>query len=133
MGQVMPVETKQIRSFGLIVGGIFAVIGIWPLVVRGEAVYLWALVISGVLVLPAVVYPRCLTPIYRGWMHVGAGLGWFNTRVILAIGYFLVFTPIAWVMSLMGKDPLRRKLDPTERTYRVLREPRSGIHMERQF
>jgi len=109
------------------------VIGLWPLVVRGEAVYLWALAVSGVLVLPAVVYPRCLTPIYRGWMYVGAALGWFNTRVILAIGYFLVFTPIGWVMALMGKDPLRRKYDPTETTYRVLRETRPGQHMERQF
>jgi len=66
-------------------------------------------------------------------MYLGAALGWFNTRVILAIGYFLVFTPMAWVMALMGKDPLRRKIDPTERTYRVLREQRSGMHMERQF
>jgi len=133
MGQVMPVEAKQIRSFGLIVGGIFAAIGIWPLVIRGEAVHLWALAVSGGLALPAVIYPPCLKPIYQGWMYLGAALGWFNTRVILAIGYFLVFTPIAWVMALMGKDPLRRKLDSTERTYRILREPRPGQHMERQF
>ena len=133
MGQVTLIDTSQVRSFGLIVGGIFAVIGLWPLVVRGEAVHLWALAVSGVLILPAVVYPRCLIPIYRGWMYLGAALGWFNTRVILAIGYFLVFTPIACVMSLMGKDPLRRQYDPIQRTYRVLRETRPGQHMERQF
>ena len=133
MGQGIPIDTSQVRSFGLIVGGIFAVIGLWPLVIRGETVHLWALTVSSILVLPAAVYPRCLIPIYRGWMYVGAALGWFNTRVILAIGFFLVFTPMGWAMSLMGRDPLHRKFDPSGSTYRVPRSTRPGSHMERQF
>ena len=131
--QAMLVKISQIRSFGLIVGSVFFVIGIWPLVFRGEGVHLLALVVSGFLVILAIIYPRSLRPVYRGWMYLGTGLGWFNTRVILAIGYFLVFTPIGWVMSLMGKDPLQRTFEPNRDTYRVLRESRPGVHMKRQF
>jgi len=126
-------ENAQFRSFGLMVGGIFAIIGAWPLLVRGEGMRTWALCLAGVMLASALLFPSILSPVYRAWMWLGAILGWFNTRVILAIGYFLVFTPIGWLMSLMGKDPLRLKFDPTERTYRVLRDSRPGMHMERQF
>ena len=131
--QIMLVKISQIRSFGLIVGAVFSVIGVWPLFFRGEGVHLLALVVSVFLVIPAVVYPRVLRPLYQGWMYIGAGLGWFNTRVILAIGYFLVFTPIGWVMFLMGKDPLQRTFEPKRGSYRVLRESRPGVHMKKQF
>ena len=131
--QTMPVKTAQIRSFGLIVGAVFFVIGFWPMIFLGKGVHLWALVVAGLLIVPAVVYPGILSPVYQGWMHVGAGLGWFNTRVILAVGYFLVFTPISWLMSLMGKDPLQRTFDPNMSTYRVLRKNRPAIHMKKQF
>ena len=131
--QAMAVKISQIRSFGLIVGAVFSVIGVWPLFFRGEGVHLLALVVSVFLVIPAVIYPRVLRPLYQGWMYIGAGLGWFNTRVILAVGYFLVFTPISWVMSLMGKDPLQRTFDSNRNTYRVLRKNRPRIHMKKQF
>ena len=132
-GQAVSVEISQIRSFGLIVGVVFSVIGIWPLVFHGEGGNLLALVVSCFLVIPAIIYPRVLSPVYRGWMYLGAGLAWFNTRILLAIGYFLVVTPIGWVMSFMGKDPLQRIFDQKRSTYRVSREGRPGIHMKKQF
>ena len=38
------VTSKQLRSFGLLVGGIFALIGLWPLIWRGEGLRLWAMI-----------------------------------------------------------------------------------------
>ena len=35
---------KQLRSFGLTVGGIFALIAAWPVIIRGEDVRGWAAV-----------------------------------------------------------------------------------------
>ena len=35
---------KQLRSFGLIVGGIFAFIAVWPVIIRGGDVRGWAAV-----------------------------------------------------------------------------------------
>ena len=56
----MPNETtnKQLRSFGFTVGGIFALIGFWPLVFRGEDPRWWAVVVAACLLVPAVVFPR---------------------------------------------------------------------------
>jgi hypothetical protein len=124
---------KELRSFGLIVGGIFAVIGLWPLLLRGEAVRLWALICAAVLLLPAVVYPIALRPARRVWMAMGHVLGWINTRIILGIVFYGLVAPMGMIMRAFGKDPMRRRFEPEAETYRLARESRPGTHMKHQF
>lgn len=124
---------KQLRSFGLTVGGIFAGIGFWPLVVHGSSIRLWAVIIGGLLLLPAIMYPRSLSLIYKGWMALGEILGWVNTRIILGVVFYLVVTPIGIVRRLMGNDPMGRLTRPDQKSYRVPRQPRPASHMTKQF
>jgi hypothetical protein len=126
-------ELKQLRSFGLLVGGIFAVLGLWPAVVRGAEVRLWGIVVAVLLMVPALVHPRSLRLSYRLWMALGQGLGWLNTRIILGLVFYGLFTPIGWVMRLRGKDAMQRCFEPDATTYRVVRQPRPSSHMTRQF
>lgn len=124
---------KQLRSFGFLVGAIFAVISLWPLVWHGEALRTWAMIVAGVLAVPAAVMPKSLKWIYQVWMMIGDVLGWINTRIILGIVFYGVVTPMGVVMRWRGHDPMRRKLEPESETYRVAREPRDTNHMLRQF
>ena len=126
-------DTKHLRSFGLIVGSIFALIGVWPAVWRGQPLHLWSLILGGVLMALALVWPRSLTQVYRLWMTVGEVLGWINTRLILGVLFYLVFTPLGWCMRLRGKDPMQRTLAPEAESYRVVRQPRPSSHMRHQF
>jgi len=126
-------EIKQYRSFGLVVGGIFAVIGLWPLIRHGESIRLWALIPGSLLVVMGLLLPGYLGPIYKGWMAIGHVLGWINTRIILGVIYYALFTPIGLVMRVWRKDLMRRQYDETTNTYRVLRRPRPASHMLRQF
>jgi hypothetical protein len=66
-------------------------------------------------------------------MTLGEGLGWINTRVILGVVFYGLFTPVGLLMRLRGKDPMRRNWEPDTDTYRVTRQPRHGAHMIRQF
>jgi hypothetical protein len=126
-------EMKHLRSFGLMVGGIFAGIGVWPAVWRGQPFRLWSLILGGILLVLGLFWPRGLTPIYRLWMTVGEVLGWINTRVILGAIFYLLFTPMGLYMRLRGKDPMRRTLAPEAESYRVVRQPRPASHMRHQF
>jgi len=56
-------SVKQLRQFGFLVGGIFGVMGLWPLVWRHQPVRSWALVLAVALIVPALVAPRILAPV----------------------------------------------------------------------
>jgi hypothetical protein len=127
------ITPKQLRSFGLIVGAVFALIGLWPLIWHGREPRLWALVLAGVLIIPALVFPRSLRGFYRVWMALGAGLGWINTRIILSVFFYGMVTPMGLIMRLRGKDPMHRRWEPDTETYRMVRQPRPTSHMLRQF
>jgi hypothetical protein len=126
-------ETKQLHAFGSIVGGGFGIIGLWPWVVRGQGPRWWALALGLALVLAALVRPASLGLPYRVWMTLGVALGWINTRIILAVIFYGLVTPIGVVIRLCGRDPMGRRFDPTAGSYRVPSTPRPGSHMLRQF
>jgi hypothetical protein len=127
------IAKKQLRSFGLIVGGIFGAIGLWPLVVRSAEPRWWAATVAGLLVVPALLSPRVLLWPYRGWMALGQILGWINTRVILGLIFYLVVTPTGILRRWLGKDPMGRRFRPDLDSYRVVRKPRPASHLTRQY
>ena len=126
-------EIKRLRSFGLIVGGVFALIGLWPAVFRGQAPRVWVLILAALLMILALVLPRSLRRVYQLWMAVGQALGWINTRLILGVIFYSLFTPIGLAMRMLGKDPMRRNFEPEANSYRVLRQPRPRSHLTHQF
>jgi hypothetical protein len=60
-------------------------------------------------------------------------LGAINTRILLSVLFYGLFTPIALIMRLRGKDPMRRAPRPELDTYRIVRTPRDASHMRHQF
>lgn len=123
---------KEYRRFGFLVGGIFLLIGFWPLM-QSLPLQVLALVVGGVLVGTVLVHPPLLGPVYRGWMVLGHGLGWINTRIIFGLLYYLLFTPIGLVMRLCGKDPLNRKFDLAAYSYKIPLVPEKRTDMKKQF
>ena len=127
------ITRKQLRSFGFTVGSIFALIGFWPLVVRGEDFRWWAVVVAGGLLVPAVVFPRSLVWVYKGWMAIGHVLGWINTRIILGMVFYVIVTPIGIIRRWLGKGPMGRQLRPDLDSYRIIRKPRPASHLTKQY
>ena len=127
------VDSKQLRSFGLLVGGIFVILGFLPLLFGKEETRLWAVILGGVLLLLALLLPKSLRPVYRAWMAIGHVLGWINTRIILGVVFYGMIVPAGFIMRLAGKDPMRRQFQSEADTYRVPCSPRPASHMLRQF
>jgi hypothetical protein len=128
------VSVRELRRFGVTVGGAFAVLGLvsWA---RGHAyppVVLWTL--GGALLLPALVVPRVLAPVRRGWLAAAHVVGEFNSRVLLGVFYYLVMAPFGLVRRRFG-DPLDRSLGDRSTSVWVKRErgPVDRARYERQF
>ncbi len=126
-------DHKELRSFGLLVGGVFSAIGLWPTLVHAAPLRLWALVLAGGLILVALAAPVALRPVHRIWMKVGHVLGFINTRILLGLIFYVVLTPMGLVRRALGKDTLQKAFSSDAETYRVLKSPRPASHVKHQF
>ena len=68
------------------------------------------------LILSFVAYP-IMKPIHIAWMTLAFVMGWFMTRVILSIFFYLILTPMSVVMRLFGKDFIDEKMEPQRASY----------------
>lgn len=116
------VEGSSDRNFGLVFAAVFLLISVGPLR-HGHSPRWWALAVAGGFALVALVRPRLLARINRLWTMLGLLLGKVVSPIALGILFFGVLTPLAVVMRLRGKDPLRLKLDPATDSYWILRKP----------
>lgn len=124
---------KDFRSFGLLMGGVFLIVAIWPLVIHEESIQVWASLIAGVFGSMGMLFPKGLAPVYRVWMRIGEKLGWINSRILLSLLFFGMFTPMGLVMRLLGKRPIQPGYDPKASTYRILKKARAADHVLKPF
>jgi len=114
-------------------GGVFLIVALWPLVIREESIRMWASLIGVAFGAMGVLFPTGLEPFHRVWMKIGEKLGWINSRIILGILFFGIFTPMAFIMGLLGKRPLQLGYDPKANSYRVPKKARAANHVLKPF
>jgi hypothetical protein len=125
---------KDLRSFGLLVGGLLLFIGA-VLFLKSKPSAQYFIFISLVLILPALFFPALLKPLQKIWMALAIVMGWISTRIILSLLFFIVLTPIGFIMRLRGKDLLDEKIEKEKTSYWIYREPKaySALDSEQQF
>ena len=124
----------ELRKFGITVGIVLGVLGgllLW----RGREFYSYFLVASAILIVLGLLSPTILLPFQKAWMTIAVVLGWFMTRLILGILFYLVFTPIGLVTRLFNKEFLELKIDKMRDSYWIYREekPLDKKRYENQF
>ena len=95
---------------------------------RGQprfAATLWALAVAIRLV--GLARPSWLKPIFVGLTLATWPIGWVVSNAALAVLYFAVFTPIALVFRLIGRDALHRPFDRKAGTYWEPYRPNRGL------
>jgi len=130
-------DDRRLRQFALVLLlslGLAGALAAWKLgTVRHAApIALWALGVA--LAAIGLAAPRWIRPLYIAWMAVAWPLGWVMSHVALAIIFFLVFTPIALIFRLIGRDLLHRRFDSAAESYWIKRGlPAKAADYFRQF
>jgi hypothetical protein len=125
------ITDATLRSFGISVGTVFALIALYP-VLKEEAITVWAIIIAAALIFPAIIFPGLLILPFRFWSMIGSGLGWLNTRIILSVLYFLAIVPVSLFMRIVDSDPLKLKFDASAHSYREPPEDLNGSNLTDQ-
>ena len=70
----------------------------------------WLLLAApALLLLVSIISPQLLQPLNRLWFRLGLILGWLVSPVILALFYFLLFSPMVLVIKLFGHTAFPKK------------------------
>lgn len=109
---------RELRQFG----------GIWLLFFSGASALLWyrsgdaglaAWVWASAVAVVAVgfAYLRFMRLMFLGMSYLTYPVGWTVSHLLIAIIYYLIVTPIALILRLMGRDPLERRLERSAASY----------------
>ena len=119
------------RKFAFTVGGaffVFAAITWWR---DKHTVALILVSLSATLTLLGIVVPAKLGPLNAAWMGLAHAISRVTTPIFMGIVYFLVLSPISFLMRALGKNPLKV---PTGSTYwRTRPEGKRRSNLLRQF
>ena len=107
---------KDLKSFGVTIGIILLLVAGF-LFYREKESFQTFLYIAGFFIGLALILPSMLKPIYIVWMTFAVILGWFMTRVILSLLFYVIITPIGLVLRIFGKDFLELKKQAIQGSY----------------
>ncbi len=128
-------EKKDLRNFGITFGVVLGVLGglLWW---KGKDTYTIFVVLSLMFFSFGFILPAVLKPLQKAWMVFAVILGWFMTRVILSVLFYVVFTFISVVArGIFRKQFLGTGIDKSAASYWTRRESTSfdPKNYERQF
>lgn len=102
------VTNDQTRKTALVVAVVLLLIGGWNLY-RGRILVAGVLgSVAALLTLSGLFVPFAARGFHRFWMGVASVLGYVNSRILLSLLYYGLFTPYG-VISRLFRDPLRRR------------------------
>ena len=127
------IELPSNRKFGLFFTFVFAVVAAYFYYSTNVS---WAYVfISTALIflLITLIKSEALLPLNKLWMRFGLLLGMIVSPIVLGIIFFGLFTPIAILMRLSGRDELRLKLTLKASHWISRGDPIKSESFKRQF
>jgi hypothetical protein len=116
------IKLSSDRTFGLVFGAFFALVGIFPLA-HHRGVRWWSLALSAAFFLAALVFPSSLHILNRAVALLSGVLHRVVSPLMAGVFFYLVITPFALLFRLRGKDPLRLHFDKKAGSYWVPRQP----------
>ena len=118
------------RSFGILFFLVFFFIGIWP-ILNEETLRIWSIMVAIIFLVLGLLKSKILEPLNKTWIKFGEILGLIIAPIVMALIYFIVLTPLSFIIKLFGKDLQKTKYSKID-SYWIKREKNIGS-MKKQF
>jgi len=119
------------RSFGLVFFIVLLTISIWP-IGQGEKILILPFVISLFFLVLGLINSKFLAPLNKLWFKFGLLLGSIVSPIVMGLIFFLLMTPIGFLMKLFNKDLLKLNYNKNKESYWI-KKNQSVTNMKKQF
>tara|TARA_B100000963_G_scaffold135491_1_gene117865 strand:- start:42 stop:422 length:381 start_codon:yes stop_codon:yes gene_type:complete len=119
------------KSFGLLFFVVFLILALWPLK-NGSNINLYFIITSAIFLILGLINSKLLSPLNKSWIKLGEILGMIIAPIVMALVYFIILTPVSFIVRLFGKDLLGLKILKEKETYWIKRKKNIGS-MKKQF
>ena len=125
---------KELREFGLTIGIILVILGFIALW-RNKDIYSYFLSVGVAFVILGITFYKVLLPLQKIWMGFSIIIGFFVSRIVLTILFYLVLTPIGIIVKIFGKDILDERIDRKKESYWHEKDPslKEKVYYENQY
>jgi len=126
------VELPSNRKFGFFFTFVFLAAGSFFYFTAATVAAFILFFLSGSFLAATLLKADILLPLNKLWMRFGLLLGMIVSPIVLGLIFFGLFTPIALVMRLAGRDELRLRFRKKS-SHWIAREPVPGESFKHQF
>ena len=118
------------KNFGIIFSALFFLIGLWPLL-NADEIRIWSIIIAVIFLVLAFLKPKLLKPLNHNWIKLGEIIGKVIAPIVMALVFFIIVTPISFLVRVLGKDLLKLKFSKNN-SYWIKRKENITT-MDKQF
>ena len=129
MKNSIKVKSKDNITFGILFFILFLIFGLYPLK-SDEAIRVWSVVLSLVLLIITIIKPNLFTFLNKFWIKFGILLGKIISPIVMGLVFFFVVTPIGILVRVLKKDVMGLKRGAS--SYWINREDKVQT-MKKQF
>jgi len=130
----MPESSKQLRTFGFVFASMVALVFSFVLPYLFEYNRPnWPLLVATIIVLCSIIFPRGLIIIKKPWMRFARLLGKINSFIILGLIFYVMITPYAFVLKMLGKKPIKNKVFGMTGSHWIKSKARDKSQMETPY
>jgi len=119
------------KGFGILFFIVFFLIALWPLL-KGDSPRIYFFPIAALFLILGLINSKILTPLNKLWIKFGELLGKIIAPIIMALVYFIVLTPLSFLIKISRKDLLKVKFSNKLESYWIKRIKDLGP-MNKQF
>tara|TARA_X000000950_G_scaffold205530_1_gene247254 strand:- start:31987 stop:32370 length:384 start_codon:yes stop_codon:yes gene_type:complete len=118
------------KSFGLFFSFIFIIISLYPLK-DGDSIRIWSLSISLIFLVLGLLNSNILRPLNKAWFRLGVYLGNIISPMIMAAIFFIIITPIGFLMRVFNKNLINLKKEDKKSYW--IKKQNNPTNMSDQF
>ena len=127
------IEYPSNKKFGYFFAAVFIIIAAYFYINKSINLTYIFVSIAIFFCLAAILKDEILLPLNKLWMRFGLLLGMIVSPIVLGIIFFGLFTPVALVMRISGRDELRLKLAKKSSHWILREEPMKSDSFKHQF